>query len=88
MIVWLIDAEGPGEYAGVTDSETGAMADAEALMANGRASSARVELAHLHIGGDWMKSGYERTGSGWSATCAADGSVRWALFSPFALAAS
>ena len=81
MVLWLWDASGSdGEYAGVTDDEGQALSDAEALIADGRAAAARVELAHAHMGGLWIHSGYERTGSGLTAVRTADGSVRWTRF--------
>jgi hypothetical protein len=50
VVLWLWDASGSdGEYAGVTDDEGQALSDAEALIADGRAAAARVELAHAHM---------------------------------------
>jgi hypothetical protein len=37
LIEWLWDAEDPGEFAGVTDSEAGALSIAEELRTDGRA---------------------------------------------------
>jgi hypothetical protein len=88
MNVWLWDAVGPDGHSGITDDETRALSAAEALLTDGRASSARVELAHANVGGLWINSNYERTGSGLTAARAADGSVRWTRFYRPALAAS
>jgi hypothetical protein len=89
LIVWTWDADGPGASAcGVTDDETRALADAEELLTEGRAETARVEMAYAHMGGLWIKSGYQRSGSGWTAVVGPDGSVRWTPFRRPALAAS
>ena len=89
MIVWLWDASGPARTAcGVTDREARALSYAEACMADGQASAARVEQAYAHMGGLWIKSGYRRTGAGWRAARGADGSVRWVPLSAHALEAS
>ena len=88
MNVWLWDTQGPRQVAGVCDSETQAISDAEKLLTDGQASAARVEQAYAHMGGLWMKSGYERTGSGQTAARANDGTVRWTRFYRPALAAS
>jgi hypothetical protein len=88
MIVWLLDTQGPRAVAGVCDSETQAISDAEELLSDGRASTARVEQAYAHMGGLWIHSGYERTGSGQTADRADDGTVTWNRFYRPALAAS
>ena len=88
MNVWLWDTQGPRQVAGVCDSETQAISDAEKLLTDGQASAARVEQAYAHMGGYWMHSGYERTGTGQTATRADDGTVRWTRFYRPALAAS
>lgn len=89
MNVWLWDASGSdGKYAGVTDDETRALTDAGKLLTDGRARTARVEMAYAHMGGLWIHSGYERTGSGLTAARANDGSVRWTPFYRPVLAAS
>jgi hypothetical protein len=89
VVVWLWDASGSyGDYAGVTDDEGKALSSAETLLTEGRASTARVEQAYAHIGGLWIKSGYQRTGAGWSAARTDDNSARWVPLSPVALAAS
>ena len=88
MIVWLTDTTGPGMVAGVTDSEAKALRDAEELLTEGRASTARVEFAFMQAGGSWLSDGYRRTGNGWTASRSDDGTVRWARFSRLALAAS
>jgi len=85
MIVWLMDAVGPGMASGVTDSQSRAITNAEALIAGGQAVSARVEFAYARIGGSRLEDGYQRTGTGWSASCCADGTVTW---TPLARAAS
>jgi hypothetical protein len=77
VIVWLMDAVGPGMAAGVTDSETSAITNAEALMEAGRAISARVEFAYARIGGASLEDGYQRTGTGWSLSRCPDGIVTW-----------
>jgi hypothetical protein len=64
VIVWLWDASGPdGDYAGVTDDEGQALSNAQKLLTKGHATTARVEHAYAHMGGLWIHSGYERTGS-------------------------
>jgi hypothetical protein len=88
VFVYLWDADGPGNYAGVTDDESAAMAAAESHLTAGEAGSARVEQAFANMGGLWMKSGYQRSGTGWSASLGDDGSVTWAPFCKPALAAS
>jgi hypothetical protein len=88
MIVWLLDTQGPRTVAGVTHSEAKAISDAEELLSDGRASTARVEQAYAHMGGLRIHSGYERTGSGQTAARADDGRVRWTRFYRPALAAS
>jgi hypothetical protein len=88
VVVWLWDASGLGEHAGVTDSEGRALGIAEELLADGRAETARVEMAYAHMGGLWIKSGYQRSGSGWSGVVAPDFSVTWTAFRSVALAAS
>jgi hypothetical protein len=80
MIVWLLDTQGPRAVAGVCDSQTKAISDADELLSDGRASSARVEMAHAHMGGLWIKSGYQRDGSGWAADRADDGTITWTYF--------
>jgi hypothetical protein len=88
MIVWLLDTQGPRTVAGVCDSETKAISDAEELLSDGRASTARVEQAYAHMGGLWIHSGYERTGSGQTAARTDNGQVRWTRFHRPVLAAS
>ena len=89
MILWLWDASGPGgDYAGVTDDESRALSSAQALLSDRRATTARVEQAYAHMGGLWIHSGYERTGSGQTAAPADNGPVRWTPFYRPALAAS
>jgi hypothetical protein len=69
-------------------SEARALTDAEALMKDGRAASVRVEPASAHPDGCWHTSPYERSGTGWTATRADGGSVKWTPFYPLALAMS
>lgn len=88
MDVWLWDAVGPGGHSGVAMDESRALRAAEACLTDGHAVSARVEMALMQAGGLWIKSGYERYGSGQTATRANDGSVRWTRFYRPALAAS
>ena len=89
MILWLWDASGPGgDYAGVTDDKSHAFSSAQALLTDQRATTARVEHAYAHMGGLWIHSGYERTGSGQTAARTDDGTVRWTPFYRPALAAS
>jgi hypothetical protein len=89
VLVWLWDASGSdGDHAGVTDSEGRALGIAEELLKDGQAEIARVEMAYAHMGGLWIKSGYQRSESGWSAVRADDGSVTWSPFHRPALAAS
>ena len=88
MIVWLLDTPGPRAVAGVSDNEAKAISDAEKLLTDGRASTARIEQAYAHMGGLWIHSGYERTGTGQTATRTDDGTVRWTRFYRPALAAS
>lgn len=88
MNVWLWDAVGSGGHSGVTDDESRALSAAEACLTDGRATTARVEMADMHAGGMWINSGYERYGSGLTATRANDGSVRWTRFCRPALAVS
>jgi hypothetical protein len=75
VILWLWDASGPGHCAGVTDDQAKAREAAEACIASGQASSARVEGAHLVLGLA-LTSVYERTGVGWVAQCR-DSGVSW-----------
>jgi hypothetical protein len=44
---------------------------------DGQAGSARVERALLMVGGAWLTSGYQRTGTGWLAQPRRDGKVNW-----------
>ena len=81
MIVWLWDATEPGGCHGVTDDDTRARAAAETCMRNGSASTARVEQAQVMIGGYWLTSHYQRTGTGWSALQGSSG-ITWIPLAP------
>lgn len=86
MDVWLWDA---GRHSGVCGDEQQALFEVVLRVAGGMAGTAIAELAHAHLGGYWLKSGYERTGSGWDLSRTADGSVKLTRFHrPLALAAS
>ena len=56
------------------------MAGAELALTEGGAVSATVEFAYTRGGGSLLIDGYRRTGNGWAASLAPDGSVRWAPF--------
>ena len=82
MIVWIWDADGPADRSatGVTDDEAAARRAARAAMTATGAQTATVEWA-VHLGGgDWMRSGYLRSGSGWTARRQDDGTITWAQF--------
>ncbi len=79
MIVFLWDACGPGRFRGVTDDEGRARQAAEACLADGRAQSARVELARSVLDIPDLTTDYQRTGQGWMAL-RRDGRVTWAPF--------
>ena len=74
MTVWLWEA---GSGRGVSDDPSQACAAASACLRGGQADSARVERALLLAGGDWLTSGYHRTGVGWLAEPRRDGGVSW-----------
>ena len=89
VIVWLWDANGPDrDYAGVTDNLSQALTSAQTLLSDRRASTARIEQAYARMGGLWIHSGYERTGTGQTAAPADNGTVTWTPFHRPALAAS
>jgi hypothetical protein len=82
VIVWIWDADGPAgrSATGVTDDEAAARSAARAAITATGAETATVEWA-LHLGGgDWMRSGYLRSGSGWTARRQDDGTLAWARF--------
>jgi hypothetical protein len=81
MSVWLWDARDPGDFGGVSGDEDQARLAAEKHLRSGEASSARVELARIRLGGGWLTSSYQRVGVGWNATREADG-VAWSPFAP------
>lgn len=80
VTVWLWDADGPARSAsGVTDRDGTAKDAAKQGMITTRADTATVEQATHLAGGGWMRSGYHRTGTGWTAE--RHGSrVRWTRF--------
>ena len=78
MIVFLWDAHEPGRFGGVTDDDAVARRAAEACIASGQATAARVELAQLVTGFAALTPHYRRTGHGWTAQCRSrDGVVTW-----------
>lgn len=82
VIVWIWDADGPAgrSASGVTDDEAAARRAARAAITATGAQGATVEWA-LHLGGgDWMTSGYLRSGSGWTARRCEDGTIAWVQF--------
>jgi len=81
VIVWLWDATEPGSCHGITDDEARARAAAETCIRNGSSSTARVEQAHLMMGGYWLTSHYQRTGAGWSARQGSTG-ITWIPLAP------
>jgi hypothetical protein len=81
MSVWLWDAYGPGDFAGVSGNKERAREAAEEYLYNGQASTARVELAWLAIGIGLLTTSYRRAGIGWDGRRNADG-VAWFPFAP------
>jgi hypothetical protein len=73
MIVWLWDA---GSAHGVSDDDARAREVAETLIRDGRASSARVEMAVLNSVRA-LDPDYGRLGCGWTAQRHRSGAVRW-----------
>jgi hypothetical protein len=73
MIVWLWDA---GSAHGVSDDDARAREAAEALIRDGRALSARVEMAVMNSVRA-LDPGYGRLGRGWTAHPRQNGPVRW-----------
>jgi hypothetical protein len=77
VIVYLWDADGPASNAlGVTDDESRAREAAEAFIHSGRATAARVEMAHFVTGVRSLNTGYARLGQGWKAQLR-NGRIRW-----------
>jgi hypothetical protein len=78
IMVWLWDADGPAHSAsGVTADDAAARDAAKRAMISTGAVTATVEQAAHLAGGGWMRSGYSRTGTGWTAS--RDGSrITWA----------
>jgi hypothetical protein len=67
--VWLWETGGPARSAcGVTGHDGAARGVAEERMITTGADSATVEQATHLAGGGWMRSGYHRTGTGWTAS--------------------
>lgn len=78
--VWLWDADGPSRSAiGVTADDGTAKDAAKEGMITTRATTATVEQATHHAGGGWMRSGYHRSGTGWTARRNGD-RIRWTRF--------
>jgi hypothetical protein len=80
VTVWLWDAEGPGRSAsGVTADDGKAKNAAEEGMITTGAATATVEQATHLAGGGWIRSGYHRTGTGWTASRTGS-RIRWTKF--------
>ena len=78
--VWLWDADGPGRSAsGITDRDHAARDAAKEGMTATGAATATVEQATHLAGGAWMRSGYHRTGTGWTASRHGH-RIRWTRF--------
>jgi hypothetical protein len=78
--VWLWETDGPAHSASGVTADDGTAKDAaeEGMLITG-AATATVEQATHHAGGGWMRSGYHRTGTGWTAT--RNGTrIRWSRF--------
>ena len=75
MLLWLWDASSPGQYRGVTDSETSARRAAEACITRGLATAARVESARFAMNAG-LHASYQRTGNAWAARASGQ-RVRW-----------
>jgi hypothetical protein len=86
--LWLWDAEGPGGSASGVAGDDGAArrAAGEGMAATGAAVATVEEAAHFG-GGGWMRSGYSRTGTGWTARRSGS-RIRWTRFHRPELAAS
>ena len=78
--VWLWETHGPARSAsGVTDDDgTARDAAQEGIITTG-AATATVEQATHQAGGGWMRSGYHRTGTGWTAKRHGN-RIRWTRF--------
>jgi hypothetical protein len=68
---------GGGQQLRVSDDLSRAQEAAAACLLCSQTGSARVERALLMLGGDWLTSGYHRTGKGWLALPRRDGEVSW-----------
>jgi hypothetical protein len=80
MTLWLWDADGPhGSASGVTANDGTAKNAARQGMITTGAVTATVEKAAHLAGGGWMRSGYSRTGTGWTARRTGS-RVRWTRF--------
>lgn len=78
--VWLWEADGPARSAsGITADDHAARDAAQQEMITTGANTATVEQATHHAGGGWMRSGYHRTGTGWTARRNGD-RIRWTRF--------
>ena len=78
--VWLWETGGAVRSAcGVTDHDGTARGTAEQRMIATGAHTATVEQATHLAGGGWMRSGYHRTGTGWTARRYGK-QVRWTSF--------
>jgi hypothetical protein len=78
--VWLWDADGPGCSASGVTADDGTAKDAakEGMITTGAVTATVEQATHL-AGGGWMRSGYFRTGTGWTAR--RDGNrIRWTKF--------
>lgn len=75
MLLWLWDTCGPGHCRGVTDDESKARRAAEACIARGLATAARVEPARFAMNAG-LHASYQRTGIAWAARVSGQG-VRW-----------
>jgi hypothetical protein len=84
MSIWLWDA---GNGLGVTDNDMRAKQAAEACIASGQATAARVERAVFVLARGTLTYDYERTGEGWR-TRNRDSGIAWVRFSKPERAAS
>lgn len=67
VIVWLWQANGPGQFRGVSDDDYAARHAAAECLTSGRADTATVEAASLVLGVSSLTDCYRRTGTGWTA---------------------
>jgi hypothetical protein len=80
VTVWLWEADGPSRSASGVTADYGAARESarEGMIITG-ATTATVEKAVHLAGGGRMRSGYFRTGSGWTARRSGS-RVRWTRF--------